>query len=98
MGASVVAFVAWMAPHVVADDETDETDIRIQAPLQAVDCAANTITVLGATVDIQAASISGGECDDDDDDEGEGDDDGEFGDLHDGDEGSCVLTCADLVV
>lgn len=100
---SVLALVASTAPRAAAhgDDDSDETEIRIQAPLDAVDCAAMTVSVLGLTIDIHSAVIVGDDdCEDDDDgedDDGE-DDDGEDGDLHDGDDdGDSTLTCAALV-
>jgi hypothetical protein len=42
-----------------ADDETDETETRVSAPLQAADCAATppTITVLGQEIDISGARV-----------------------------------------
>jgi len=59
VGIVVLALVAWLAPRAIADDETDDTKIKIQAPLEAVDCSASppTITVLGLTIDISTAAI-----------------------------------------
>lgn len=48
---------AWGVQRASADDETGNVEIKIQAPLQQVDCTANTITVLGLTIDISTASI-----------------------------------------
>ena len=57
------AFALALAPahRAVADDETDEVEIKIQAPLDAADCAAvpSTISVLGLTIDISTATFDG---------------------------------------
>jgi hypothetical protein len=50
-------------PRAAADDETGDTEIKIRAPLDAVDCTANTISVLGLTIDISTAAIDGGNGD-----------------------------------
>ena len=59
---------AFMSP-AFADDETDEVVVRLEAPLEQVDCTAMTVTVLGLVVDIKTAQIS---SDDDGDDESDG--------------------------
>jgi len=66
----LLALVALLAPRAMADDETDKTKIEVQAPLDAVDCAATppTISVLGLTIDISAAGININDNDDEDDD------------------------------
>lgn len=54
----------FLATHrAAADDETGDTEIKIQAPLDTVDCTANTISVLGLTIDISTAAIDGGNRD-----------------------------------
>ncbi len=45
------------AHRAVADDETHDTEIKIQAVLDTVDCAAQTLSVLGLAIDISAATI-----------------------------------------
>src|SRR5205814_8556043 len=61
------ALVTAPARHSVADDETGDTDIDIQAPLEAADCGASppTITVLGLTIDVSAATFGHGDGADD---------------------------------
>jgi Domain of unknown function (DUF5666) len=46
-------------------DDDDENSLALQAPVQAVDVGAKTITLLGLTIDASAATLEG--CDDDDD-------------------------------
>src|SRR6266850_2220624 len=55
-----LALLAMPAARAVADDEADEIEIKVQARLEAVDCAATppTITVLGLTIDISKAGIN----------------------------------------
>lgn len=100
-GVSTLVLAAWASPRAVADDDGNQAEIKITAPLDAVDCTNNTVSVLGLTIDIHAARLSGGECDDDDDqgDDDQGDDvQGALNDDEgDDDQGECVLTCADLV-
>jgi uncharacterized protein DUF5666 len=91
------------ARRVHADDETSDVQVKIQAPLDAVDCAATpaTITVLGLTIDISAATIDAGSGDSGGD--GGNDSEGSGGDLQGGGEQgdggtSGGGTCADLVV
>lgn len=66
LASSVFALVALPASRAVADDEGDETEIKVEARLDAVDCAATppTITMLGLTIDISQAKIEGDEDDD----------------------------------
>src|SRR5262245_48476487 len=51
------------AQQAAADDESDETEVRVQAPLEAVSCSTDpnlptdTIQVLGLTVDVTNANI-----------------------------------------
>jgi uncharacterized protein DUF5666 len=61
------ALVTSPARRGAADDETGDTDIQIQAPLEAADCAATpaTITVLGLTIDVSAATFGHGDGADD---------------------------------
>jgi hypothetical protein len=79
----LLALVALLAPLAIADDETEKVKIEIEAPLEAVDCAAipPTITVLGLTIDIGSAKIEG---------EGDDYDHARHSDHNDG-------TCADLI-
>jgi len=54
----------FLATHrAAADDETGDTEIKIQAPLDKVDCTVNTISVLGLTIDISTAAIDAGNGD-----------------------------------
>jgi uncharacterized protein DUF5666 len=59
MAVATVAALTWPARRSVADDETTDTEIQIQAPLEAADCSATppTITVLGLSIDISTASF-----------------------------------------
>lgn len=57
---AVIAFVALPAHRAVADDETDELEFRVEAPLDAADCTAQTISVLGFTIAVAQAQITGG--------------------------------------
>lgn len=68
--ATSIALVVGPAHRAVADDETDDVEIKIEAPLDATDCPGTppTITVLGRKIDITGAKIGAGE-----DDEGAGD-------------------------
>lgn len=62
MGLLVVAF----STPAAADNETDEIEIKVQAPLDAVNCGATppTLTVLGLSIDIIKATINREEDDD----------------------------------
>jgi hypothetical protein len=75
---------------VWADDETDQVEIKVQATLDAVDCAATppTITVLGLKIDISKASINSNTDNEDNKDN----------ECNKDDEDSGNLTCADLVL
>ena len=57
---AVTAHQAW------ADDETDDTEIRVVAPIEATDCTAvpATIQVLGLTIDVSAATVESAGADD----------------------------------
>jgi uncharacterized protein DUF5666 len=59
MAAATCAALTWPARRSVADDETTDTEIEMQAPLEAADCGATppTITVLGLSIDISAAAF-----------------------------------------
>src|SRR5437870_13473639 len=74
IGTAVLAVVTLAASRAFADDETEQTTVRIQAPLDAVDCTSQTISTLGLTIDIHTAAITGHGCGDDDgsDDDGDG--------------------------
>jgi len=93
--AAIATLTARPAIAAANDDDTDQTEIKIQAPLDSVDCGAMTLSVLGLTVDIHGATIvaghghEGDEGDDDDDEDGPGDDDD--------DDGQGTQSCADLV-
>jgi len=69
MGLLIVGF---SLPAAACDDEDDNEQakiVKVQAPIEAVDCAATppTITVLGLKIDISKASINGEDSDDDED-------------------------------
>jgi len=59
--AAAVAWVTLPTRPVSADDETDDVEIKIRAPLDAVDCTGTppTATVLGLAIDISAAKFDG---------------------------------------
>lgn len=78
-----VALLAWPVHKAVAD-ETSDTTVKIQAPLDAVDCTAATITVLGLSIDVSNASI-------DAQDSGSGQTVGSCADLNVGDSVEVVL-------
>ena len=62
MLAVAVAMIPAVPAHrAVADDETHDTEIKVQAVLDAVSCDAvpPTITVLGMTIDVSTARIEG---------------------------------------
>lgn len=92
---TLAAFIPWRS--AIADDETDEVEIKLQAPLDAVDCAATppTVTVLGLSVDIsQVASDGSG-----DDTSGEtGDGGGSGDDGGSGGAGGCAALAAGQTV
>lgn len=56
---SALVIAAFSARPVAADDETHDVEIKIVAPLDAADCSASppTISVLGLTIDVSAATI-----------------------------------------
>ena len=83
LSVAAVAVAAFLAQRAAADDETDELEIKIQAPLGAAACdaAPPTITVLGLTIGISAATFEGedhgsgasqGADDDPEDEDGQG--------------------------
>jgi hypothetical protein len=100
---TVLALAAWATPRALADDDDDDhAEIKITAPLEAVDCAGGSIVVLGLSIDIHNATLRGDDCDDDDDDdEGEDEHDDDLmnndDDDDDDDQGDCRLACEDLV-
>jgi uncharacterized protein DUF5666 len=64
LGATVLLMSLIVLPQrASADDETDQVEIKIVAPLEAVDCAAMppTITVLGLSIDVSTANIESGD-------------------------------------
>jgi hypothetical protein len=64
---AVIAFATLPAHRAAADDESGELEFKVEGPLDAADCTAQTISVLGFTVAIAQARISGGStgtCDD----------------------------------
>jgi len=99
----LIALSVFPVQRVAADDDADELKVEVQAPLDQVDCVAQTITVLGLTIDISKARFDGNEAgednyvsadmDDDADDDIDDDADDDVDDDADDD-----LTCADLVV
>ena len=54
------AFVALPVHRALADNETDELEFRVEGPLDAADCTAQTISVLGFTIGVAQAQITGG--------------------------------------
>src|SRR5689334_7605883 len=96
LSALLLALAAWAPQRAAADDETGDTEIKIQAPLDAVDCTANTISVLGLTIDISTAAIGDGNGDQGDQgDNNQGDDQGDDNSGDDGNGGTGG--CASLV-
>lgn len=61
VGIALAALILTLARlgSVLADDETQDTEITVRATLDATDCAATpaTITVLGLTIDVSTATI-----------------------------------------
>jgi hypothetical protein len=51
------ALVALPAHRAMADDESDELEFRVEGTLEAVDCTAQTINVLGLTIGIGGARL-----------------------------------------
>jgi hypothetical protein len=68
LAATAVSILVWSTRRVAADDETPDTEIKVSAPLDAVNCAATppTIFVLGLSIDISAAVIDTGDGGSDD--------------------------------
>lgn len=109
---SILAAGVFFAPtgRALADDESDEMQVEIKAPLDAVTCdvTPQTITVLGLTVDVTNAIFdngSEGESGDDSSDtssasiaSGSDDQGGDDGEDDGGDGGGAPATCADLLV
>jgi len=60
------ALVALPAHRAMADNETDELEMRVEGTLDAADCTAQTISVMGFTIGIGGARIdtTGGVCTD----------------------------------
>lgn len=58
-GLVTIGLVLGAIALVAADDESSDIEIKLQAPLDAVDCTpgASMITVLGQTIDINTATI-----------------------------------------
>jgi uncharacterized protein DUF5666 len=98
IGTMVVMLAAVSVQRTWADDETGDVQVKIQAPLDAVDCSATppTIQVLGLTIDISMALIDAGSGDSQGD-SGGGDSGGDGGDAQ-GDTGSSGGSCADLMM
>jgi hypothetical protein len=57
MAVMVAMLAAFPVHRAVADNETQDTEVTIHAVLDAVDCAAQTVSVLGLSIDISAATI-----------------------------------------
>ncbi|MDP3939572.1 MAG: DUF5666 domain-containing protein [Deltaproteobacteria bacterium] len=105
----LLAAGALLAPvqSALADDESDELQIEIKAPLEAADCdvTPQTITVLGLTIDVTGAHFESGD-DGDSNDESEGhlsasseqEEENEGEDEGDVEDDDVPATCADLVV
>lgn len=83
----LLALAAWPAGPAAADQGDDNTTIKVVAPLDAVNCAENTINVLGLTIDISKAKFKNE--DEDQDQDGDQDEDGDGG-------GAAAFTCLDL--
>ncbi len=63
---TVLGVAGAFIPSAMADDETDEVSVRLEAPLDQVDCTAMTVTVLGLSIDIKNAQILSDEDDNND--------------------------------
>jgi len=63
LGATAVFLAAGFSHLALADDETDELEIKVQATLDATNCGGTppTISVLGLTIDISTASLNNSE-------------------------------------
>ena len=94
--ALALAVVALPAHRASADDETDDVEIKIQAPLDAADCAAvpPTITVLGLAIDVGTAQFDGEDDGNGDHHGGEGPDCEDDGGGGSGGAGSCEALVA----
>lgn len=68
----LLALAAWPAGPAAADEGDDNTTIKVEAPLEAVNCAENTIVVLGLTIDISKAKFKNEDEDQDQDGDGGG--------------------------
>ncbi len=98
-----LTFGAVLAQRACADDETSDVEVRIRAPLDAVNCGTpSSITVLGLTIDISTANIGGGSGDSGGDGGGGNAQDGGGADGEDGDQngstGSPGGGCAALMM
>ncbi len=64
-GLAIIAALGSLPQRASADDETTDTAIKIQAPLDATDCSGTppTISALGLTIDISAATIEAAAAD-----------------------------------
>ncbi|MFN7967343.1 MAG: hypothetical protein U0V87_16830 [Acidobacteriota bacterium] len=66
---TVLGVAGAFIPSALADDETDEVSVRLEAPLDQVDCTAMTVTVLGLSIDIRNAQILSDEENDEESDD-----------------------------
>lgn len=64
----LLALAVWPAGPAAGDEGDDNTTIKLEAPLDAVNCAENTISVLGLTIDISKAKFNN----EDEDEDGDG--------------------------
>lgn len=96
---AVLAFAAFPTHRAAADDETGDTEIKVHAPLAATDCGATppTITVLGLTIDVTAATFDSGNGGGDNQGGDQGGADQQGGDQG-GDNQQSSGSCATLVV
>ena len=90
LGALFLALVASPAQRAAADDETDQVEIKVRAPLDATNCVSTppTVSLLGLTIDVGTASFdANSDCENCEDDEKS--EDGPA---------PVTVTCADLTV
>ena len=90
LAALFLALVASPAQRAAADDETDQVEIKVRAPLDATNCVSTppTVSLLGLTIDIGTASFdANSDCEN-------------CGDDEKSEDGAApvTVTCADLTV
>jgi len=93
----LIALAVFPVQNVSADYEADELKVEVQAPLEQVDCVAQTITVLGGLIiDISKARLDGDEAGEENYVSNDMDDDANDDVDDDADDDS--LTCPDLLL